>query len=102
MRDGLTLLETYLSDLEAQVARNRLSALGVAAVVAKDNCGGMRPHLDLQGVQLFVADGDLEKARAILASDANAAQEPAWTCPKCGEEIEGNFDACWQCGYERV
>ena len=23
---------------------------------------------------------------------------PAWTCPKCGEEVEANFDVCWKCG----
>ena len=21
-----------------------------------------------------------------------------WSCPKCGESIEDNFDACWNCG----
>jgi hypothetical protein len=20
-----------------------------------------------------------------------------WTCPKCGEAIEGQFDSCWKC-----
>ena len=23
-----------------------------------------------------------------------------WTCPKCGEVIEDNFDTCWRCGAE--
>jgi len=102
MRAGLTLLETYLSDLEAEMDLNRLTALGVTAIVEKDNCGGMRPHLDLQGVRLLVADTDLEKARAILLEDSKASVQPAWVCTECGEEIEGGFDACWQCGHERV
>jgi hypothetical protein len=21
-----------------------------------------------------------------------------WTCPKCGEEVDEEFDICWQCG----
>ena len=21
-----------------------------------------------------------------------------WTCPKCGEKIEPQFDSCWKCG----
>ncbi len=21
-----------------------------------------------------------------------------WNCPKCGEEVEAQFDACWKCG----
>lgn len=24
-----------------------------------------------------------------------------WTCPSCGESIEEEFDACWNCGAER-
>ena len=23
---------------------------------------------------------------------------PNWLCPACGEEIEGQFGACWHCG----
>jgi predicted nucleic-acid-binding Zn-ribbon protein len=25
-----------------------------------------------------------------------------WTCPKCGERLEGSFDACWSCGTTRA
>lgn len=24
-----------------------------------------------------------------------------WKCKSCSEEIENNFDACWNCGYSR-
>jgi len=24
-----------------------------------------------------------------------------WTCPKCGEKIEAQFDSCWKCGTPR-
>src|ERR1700690_4338334 len=23
-----------------------------------------------------------------------------WTCPKCGEKIENQFDSCWKCAAE--
>ncbi|WKZ12145.1 MAG: DUF2007 domain-containing protein [Gammaproteobacteria bacterium] len=26
---------------------------------------------------------------------------PPWTCPACGERLEGQFSACWRCGQER-
>lgn len=26
---------------------------------------------------------------------------PAWTCRRCGEECEGQFAQCWNCGAER-
>ncbi len=102
MRTGMTRMETFINELEGEIALGRLLALGVTAVLEKDNCGGMRPHLDLQqGVRLLVADADLEKARGILAAPAETAETPAWTCPQCSETIEPGFDACWQCGHRQ-
>ena len=37
--------------------------------------------------------------QAWLKSD-QAITEP-WTCPVCGERIEGQFGACWACGALR-
>lgn len=103
MRTGMTRLETYLSELEAEIALGRLQALGVTGVLEKDDCGGMRPHLNLQqGVRLLVANADLEKARGILAAPPEVSPTPAWTCPQCSENIEIGFDACWQCGHRYV
>ena len=74
MRDGMTRLETYTSEIEAEIAMGRLQALGVTVVLEKDNCGGMRPHLDLQaGVKIYVPDEELDKAREILAGKAAAS-----------------------------
>lgn len=103
MRTGMTRMETFINELEAEIALGRLLALGVTAVLQKDNCGGMRPHLDLQqGVRLLVADQDLEKARGILAAPAETTATRPWTCPQCGENIERGFDACWQCGHQQA
>jgi hypothetical protein len=26
---------------------------------------------------------------------------PQWTCVHCGEQVEGQFDTCWNCGAAR-
>jgi len=26
---------------------------------------------------------------------------PPWTCAKCGQQVEGQFDTCWNCGAAR-
>ena len=36
---------------------------------------------------------ELYHAPAVPAAD--------WLCPKCGEEVPGNFELCWQCGAFR-
>lgn len=33
-----------------------------------------------------------------LAGLGNAPTAPAWTCPRCKEEVEGQFSECWNCG----
>ena len=38
--------------------------------------------------------------RAIESALAGERQVPDWTCPGCGERIEGQFTACWNCGHE--
>jgi hypothetical protein len=28
----------------------------------------------------------------------SASAAPPWNCPQCGQQVEGQFDACWNCG----
>ena len=53
--------------------------------------------------ELWVGPEDEERARALLAAwrAANASPGEPWTCPRCGEEVEAQFSACWSCGQER-
>lgn len=53
--------------------------------------------------ELWVEDDEDEAiARRLLDEVLGAASEPGpnWTCPRCGERIEGQFAACWRCGAE--
>jgi hypothetical protein len=102
MLDGMTRIATYTSEIEAEIAKSRLEALGVVVVLTKDNCGGMRPHLDLQqGVKLFVPDQESDKAREILQDSSLATAAADWICPDCATDIPGNFETCWNCGRDR-
>ena len=67
MQDAkLVVVETYTSTMEAEMDKGRLETAGIDAMIQADDCGGMRPHLQLKGVQLLVRDTDLEEAREIL------------------------------------
>lgn len=54
--------------------------------------------------ELWVDEAHEEFARAIVGA---AVASPSldisgpWTCA-CGERLEGEFDACWNCGKERA
>jgi len=48
---------------------------------------------------------DSEFARACELREAvtklPATRQSAWTCPSCGEKLEGQFESCWKCGTKR-
>jgi hypothetical protein len=47
-------------------------------------------------------DADHDRAMEIVNAIINDNQAPAaaWQC-NCGEKIEGQFSACWNCGIDR-
>lgn len=62
----LVVLRTYLNGLDAEIDCGRLEAAGLPAMVRSDDCGGMRPHLWLRGVELVVRAEDRDAAAALL------------------------------------
>lgn len=78
-------------------------------------------HCEVRGEGLFGLKGELPfgddtdpyvwlfaeeqhmKAKAIVDAYQKQAQPNTyqdWVCPKCSEINEGQFGACWQCGYQ--
>lgn len=102
MRDGMISVQTYGSELEAEMALGQLQAMGITGVLEKDNTGGMNPQLDLiEGVSVLVFKEDAAQARAILDGKGGDGSG-AWTCPACGADGEPGYAACWNCGRERM
>jgi hypothetical protein len=54
--------------------------------------------------ELWIVDDEVYP-RAKLLLDGWLANDPetsvSWTCPQCGEILEGQFGACWKCGSRR-
>ncbi len=62
---------TYPDEMSAELARTLLESNGIYAFVAKDDCGGMRPFMQLStGVRVLIRRADAEAAMEILKSDA--------------------------------
>jgi Putative prokaryotic signal transducing protein len=73
MSDSLITVATYISHPEADVARSALEAAGIDVLLQSDDCGGLRPHLWLGGIQLLVRAEDAERAKEVLDSVAEIA-----------------------------
>lgn len=91
----LRLLQQILRDQQI-LTEVRRDQLGVTA--------GMVPFTETWA-ELWYVDGDVEKAKRIVADfvsgEERAADEPEWRCEACGESVEGSFDICWNCGTAR-
>jgi Putative prokaryotic signal transducing protein len=68
--DALVVVRTYTNNFDAEIAKSALEAAGVDTMLKADDCGGMRPHLWMGGIQLLVRSGDVERAIEILDSSA--------------------------------
>ena len=67
MNDDITVIRTYSTEVEAQLAQAALAADGIPSIVLPDNAGGMLPVLQvLFPVRLAVRSEDAEAAREIL------------------------------------
>ncbi len=51
--------------------------------------------------QLCVDDDDYPEAKRIVDETLSERETAAWKCDSCGEEIEGQFTECWNCGKNR-
>lgn len=90
---------------EAGLLKELLAREGVACLIRNEQLFaalGEIPFLECSP-ELWVVDDEVwPRARMLLDNwfkiEENAA---SWTCSSCGEVLEGQFGACWQCGQER-
>jgi hypothetical protein len=96
-----------LDRIEAQFLRDFLDRHLIEAVVLGDYLSGAVGELpaDIYPSVWVVDDRDLDRARGLLrrflADCDGRGRDGPWTCPQCGETVDGGFDLCWQCGRAR-
>ena len=89
---------------DAHLVRGFLEANGIAAVVRGEFLTGGWGELPVEGCSVWIEDdAQYERAHTLLVSflRGDAAREyrgQGWRCGQCGEQLEGQFTACWKCG----
>ncbi|HEY3885250.1 MAG TPA: DUF2007 domain-containing protein [Vicinamibacterales bacterium] len=68
--NALVTVRSYVNQFEAEVDKSALEAAGIQSIIRSDDCGGLRPHLWLGGVELVVRAENAEEARQILDTPA--------------------------------
>jgi hypothetical protein len=63
----LVTVRTFTNQPEACLAKGALEAFGIECMVARDDCGGQRPHLAFTGgLRLVVRAEDAQRAAEVL------------------------------------
>ena len=79
---NIIVFRTFLNHFEADVAKMALEAAGIECFVRSDDCGGMRPHFWMAGVELLIHREDAERAEEVLGNEAtNPDGSTIWQAP---------------------
>ncbi len=71
------VVRQFFSTIEAELAAGALEAAGIDAIVSADDCGGMRPHMQVGRVALLVRPEDADEAIRILDAPADPVEDPS-------------------------
>ncbi len=106
------IVEAYLAaDItEAHFLRDLLEEQGIKARVVGDTLTGMIPAGEVTAPRVWVFRSDEIRARELLDEYERVHRRPhpdeapsaeTWKCPTCGEEVETEFELCWNCQTPR-
>lgn len=90
-----------MTAVPVDLLREMLEQEGIPCVVrnrALSMTAGEVPPIETWPSLWVVDDAQVPQAQQLIAAVMNdeGAGEP-WTCPQCGEEVDGHFAACWRC-----
>ncbi|WP_064606335.1 putative signal transducing protein [Photobacterium sp. J15] len=90
------------NNLEAHSLKGMLENENIAVQLSGESLGSAAGELpaDVVQVGIWVCENQVAAARVLIERYENA-DYPDWRCPNCGEQNEGQFEICWQCGHDK-
>ena len=97
-------LSSSVNIAEVGLLKSILEEEGIGCAIRNEQlamASGGVPFTDCYPELWVLNDEDFGKAQELLArwKNQDGQQLELWTCPRCGEENEGQFGSCWQCSY---
>lgn len=78
----IIVFRTFLNHFDADLSRMALEAAGIESFIRSDDCGGMRPHFWMAGVELLLHADDAVRAEEVLGNEAtNPDGSTIWQAP---------------------
>ena len=86
--------------------KNVLESEGIPCRLKNEHLGsivGEIPFVEVWPELWIINDLDFDRAQQLIdAAITDESPKAKWKCRKCGEENEGQFAACWNCGTEHA
>lgn len=88
---------------EMGLLKSRLEEAGIPCLLRDEQMSQTIPSAAFSAELWTANDEDYRRAVELCEAWRHPSFEArlAWTCPKCGETLEGQFSACWKCGAKR-
>ncbi len=84
--------------------KNLLESEGIPSSIKNEHLGsiiGEMPFVEVWPQLWVINDLDFDRAKQLIDSAiADESPQASWQCRQCGEENEGQFSACWNCGTD--
>ena len=84
--------------------KNLLESEGIPSSIKNEHLGsiiGEMPFVEVWPQLWVINDLDFDRAKQLIdAAIADESPQASWQCRQCGEENEGQFSACWNCGTD--
>jgi putative signal transducing protein len=95
-----------LNLVELYHLKNLLDSAGIRCRIQREllaRLAGEIPFPECAAQLVVERPEDAGRAEEIVREFSRPAPVSApWTCPGCGERLEGQFTACWKCGRARA
>ena len=114
MTDSDHIVEVYVAqnEPEAAILQAMLEDNGINARVVGGGLPGLIGEMPVglpYAPRLWVREPDADAAKKLLQdyeqsrrTRVTRPEVTGWTCPKCGTEVEFEFDSCWNCQHSRL
>lgn len=92
---------------EAHIVRGFLESNGIPAVVRGEYLTSGWGELPVDVCSVWITDDrQYDRAQSLLSAFlrgdfAREFRDQNWRCAACGEQLEGQFTSCWNCGSAR-
>jgi hypothetical protein len=97
--DSVLQIRSSLNSVEIHNLKNVLEGNGIPCEVRGEFRRSAMGEVPIGEafVELWLVDNDQEDAALQILKGALPDSSTPWTCPKCAEPIEAEFDECWNC-----